>query len=45
MTLEKAIAYVSDDEMVEVTPTFIRLRKRELDPHARKRAAKRVEIA
>jgi GTP-binding protein len=45
MTLEKAIAYVSDDEMVEVTPNYIRLRKRELDPHARKRAAKRAEIA
>jgi len=40
MTLEKAIAYIGDDELVEVTPKSIRLRKRELDPNARKRAAK-----
>ncbi|MEM9683386.1 MAG: translational GTPase TypA, partial [Pseudomonadota bacterium] len=45
MTLEKAIAYISDDETVEVTPSHIRLRKRELDPHARKRASKRAEVA
>ncbi len=41
MTLEKAIAYIADDELVEVTPKSIRLRKRHLDPLARKRAAKR----
>ena len=40
MTLEKAIAYISDDELCEVTPKSIRLRKRELDPNMRKRAAK-----
>jgi GTP-binding protein len=40
MTLEKAIAYITDDELVEVTPKSIRLRKRALDPNARKRAAK-----
>jgi len=45
MTLEKAIAYISDDEMVEVTPQYIRLRKRELDPHMRKRASRRAEVA
>jgi GTP-binding protein len=45
MTLEKAIAYVSEDEAVEVTPQFIRLRKRELDPHMRKRASRRAEVA
>ncbi|MPY76270.1 MAG: translational GTPase TypA [Alphaproteobacteria bacterium] len=45
MTLEKAIAYISDEEAVEVTPNYIRLRKRELDPHLRKRAAKRAESA
>ena len=45
MTLEKAIAYITDDEMVEATPHYIRLRKRELDPHMRKRASKRAEIA
>jgi GTP-binding protein len=40
MTLEKAIAYITDEELVEVTPKSIRLRKKELDPNARKRAAK-----
>ncbi len=40
MSLEQAIAYVNDDELVEVTPNAIRLRKRHLDPHARKRAAR-----
>jgi GTP-binding protein len=43
MTLEKAIAYIADDELVEVTPKSIRLRKRHLDPNMRKRAAKQVE--
>jgi GTP-binding protein len=40
MTLEKAIAYIADDELVEVTPKSIRLRKKDLDPNVRKRAAK-----
>ena len=40
MSLEQAIAYVDDDELVEVTPNAIRLRKRYLDPHERKRMAK-----
>jgi len=40
MSLEEAIAYIDNDELVEVTPTAIRLRKRHLDPHVRKRAAK-----
>ncbi|MHA7828259.1 MAG: translational GTPase TypA [Roseovarius sp.] len=40
MSLEEAIAYIDDDELVEVTPNAIRLRKRHLDPHERKRAAK-----
>ncbi len=38
MTLEQAIAYIEDDELVEVTPQSIRIRKRELSPHDRKRA-------
>ncbi|MBL8643173.1 MAG: translational GTPase TypA [Rhodospirillaceae bacterium] len=42
MTLEDALAYIQDDELVEVTPKFIRLRKRHLDPNARKRAAKQA---
>ena len=39
-SLEEAIAYVDDDELVEVTPNSIRLRKRHLDHHERKRAAR-----
>jgi GTP-binding protein len=39
-SLEEAIAYIDDDELVEVTPKIIRLRKRELDPHERKRASR-----
>jgi GTP-binding protein len=45
MTLEQAIAYIQDDELVEVTPKSIRLRKRYLDPHERKRAARKSEAA
>ncbi|WP_319823752.1 translational GTPase TypA [Thalassovita sp.] len=41
-TLEEAIAYINDDELVEVTPNAIRLRKRYLDPHERKRMAKQA---
>ncbi len=44
MTLEQAIAYIDDDEMVEVTPKSIRLRKAILDPNERKKA-KRKEAA
>ena len=40
MTLEQAIAYIEEDELVEVTPAAIRLRKRHLDPHARKKEAR-----
>ncbi|MET4128150.1 translational GTPase TypA [Roseovarius sp. MBR-6] len=40
LSLEEAIAYINDDELVEVTPNAIRLRKRHLDPHERKRASK-----
>ncbi|MBO6790812.1 MAG: translational GTPase TypA [Dinoroseobacter sp.] len=39
-SLEEAIAYIDDDELVEVTPNAIRLRKRFLDPHERKRQAR-----
>ena len=42
-TLEKAIAYINNDELVEVTPKSIRLRKRYLDPNTRKRMAKKAE--
>jgi GTP-binding protein len=43
MTLEQAIAYIQDDELVEVTPKSIRLRKRLLDPHERKRASRQAD--
>ncbi|MBD76940.1 MAG: translational GTPase TypA, partial [Citromicrobium sp.] len=43
MTLEQAIAYIDDDEMVEVTPQNIRLRKRHLDPHERKRHKRKMD--
>ncbi len=42
MTLEQAIAYIDDDEMVEVTPQNIRLRKALLDPHERKKAKRKA---
>jgi GTP-binding protein len=41
--LEEAIAYINDDELVEVTPAAIRLRKRYLDPHERKRQSRKSE--
>ena len=42
LSLEQAIAYVEEDELVEVTPKAIRLRKRALDPHERKRQARQA---
>lgn len=42
MTLEKAISYIGDDELVEVTPNHIRLRKRYLDINERKKHARKV---
>ena len=43
MSLEEAISYIADDELVEVTPESIRLRKEILDSNLRKRAEKRRE--
>ena len=45
MTLEQAIAYIQNDELVEVTPKAIRIRKRHLDPHVRKKEARKAEAA
>ena len=42
MTLERAISYITDDELVEITPKSIRLRKRWLDVNERKRQARRA---
>jgi len=39
MTLEKAMEWIEDEELIEVTPKHIRLRCRELDPHKRKKKA------
>jgi GTP-binding protein len=43
MTLEKALAYIAEDELVEVTPKAIRLRKKLLDPNDRKKEERRKE--
>jgi GTP-binding protein len=43
MTLERALAYITDDELVEVTPKAIRLRKKLLDPNDRKKEERRKE--
>ncbi len=43
MTLEKALAYIDDDELVEITPESIRLRKKLLDRNERKRDERRKE--
>ena len=45
MPLEKALAYIEDEELVEVTPKSIRLRKAILDPTERKRAVRTKESA
>lgn len=41
MTLEDMIAYINDDELVEVTPKSLRLRKKALDPNERKKLSKK----
>jgi GTP-binding protein len=43
LTLESAIEFIADDELVEVTPKSIRVRKRHLQEHGRKRAARAGE--
>jgi len=43
MTLEKALAYIEDDELVEVTPKSIRLRKKFLDENDRKKEERKKE--
>jgi GTP-binding protein len=45
MTLEQALEYIEEDELVEVTPTSIRLRKVHLTEVERKRASKRAAAA
>jgi GTP-binding protein len=45
LTLEEALAYITDDELVEVTPRSVRLRKRQLEAGERRRQAKRAQVA
>ena len=45
MTLERAMSYIQDDELVEITPKSIRLRKRWLDPNERKKRERSREAA
>jgi GTP-binding protein len=45
MSLEKAMSYIQDDELVEITPLSIRLRKRTLDPNERKRSERKSAAA
>jgi GTP-binding protein len=45
MTLERALSYIEDDELVEVTPKSIRLRKKTLDPNDRKKEERQKEAA
>ncbi|MFN5511431.1 MAG: translational GTPase TypA [Burkholderiales bacterium] len=45
LTLEKAVEFIADDELVEITPKSIRLRKRYLKDHERKRASREAEAA
>jgi GTP-binding protein len=43
--MEKAVEFIADDELVEITPKSIRLRKRYLKDHERKRASREAEAA
>jgi GTP-binding protein len=43
LSLEEALEYIADDELLEITPKALRLRKRNLNPHDRKREAKRAD--
>jgi GTP-binding protein len=45
MTLERAMSYIQEDELVEITPKSIRLRKKTLDPNDRKREERQKEAA
>lgn len=45
LSLESALEWIEEDELVEITPISIRIRKRELDPTARRRAAKKEKNA
>jgi GTP-binding protein len=42
ISLEVALEYIEDDELIEVTPDAVRLRKRVLEPNERKKAARQI---
>jgi GTP-binding protein len=44
VSLEYAVEFIEDDELVEITPKSIRLRKRHLKDHERKRASREAEV-
>jgi len=44
ITLEFALKFINDDELIEVTPDAIRLRRRQLDPGARKKAMRQAAV-
>ena len=45
LTLERAVEFIADDELVEITPRSIRIRKRWLTEHERKRASRQEQAA
>lgn len=45
LTLEQAMSYIEDDELLEVTPKTIRLRKKELDVNRRRKLSKAKNVA
>jgi GTP-binding protein len=45
LSLERALSYINDDELVEITPDSIRLRKRWLDPNERKKQERKREAS
>jgi len=45
LTLERAVEFIADDEIVEITPKSIRLRKKALKEHERKREARETKAA
>jgi GTP-binding protein len=45
LTLEYGVEFIEDDELVEITPKSIRLRKRFLKEHERKRASRELQAA
>jgi GTP-binding protein len=45
LSLERALEFINDDELVEITPKNIRIRKKKLKEHERKRTGRQAELA